>query len=384
MTAKTIRGDPLSVQVRRLGRYRLEGVLGYGGMAVVYLGYDAELDRQVAIKLLADNLASDAGLRQRFLREAKLAGRLTHPNIVHVYDAGEQDGRPYIVMEYVAGETLAEVLARERRLAPAAAVRLAMQACAGLEHAHAAGLVHRDIKPQNLLLREDGTLKVADFGIARSAHGTRLTEIGSILGTAAYLAPEQAAGEEVSAATDVYALGVVLFQLLTGVTPYSYETLTQLLVGQQTQPVPAVSDYAPAVPAALEQLVMRCLARLSEYRPRSAAALAQELQATMPDLPACPLRGTHASEAPTALGRGATAPYANVPRADRRLSRFAQLGLKQLLVAAAVAVAMILLVVALASGGGSDDGPGPTPAPAEKPALEQARELSSWLRSHTR
>jgi serine/threonine protein kinase len=176
------------------GRYRLERPLGHGGMASVYLALDTELDRPVAVKLLAENLSGDESFRVRFVREARLAAGLSHPNVVGVYDAGEEDGRPYIVMELVEGETLADVLARRKRLPPDVAVGLALQACAGLERAHAAGLVHRDVKPQNLLVRRDGTLKVADFGIARAAEATALTQVGTVLGTAAYLSPEQLAG----------------------------------------------------------------------------------------------------------------------------------------------------------------------------------------------
>ena len=182
------------------GRYRLERPLGHGGMATVYLAHDEELHRPVAIKLLAERLAGDADFRTRFLREARLAARLSHPNIVTVYDAGEaEDGRPYIVMEYVPGTTFAEL----GQIAPGEAVELAIQASRGLAHAHTAGLVHRDVKPQNLLLREDGTVKVADFGIARAAETTALTQVGTVLGTAAYLSPEQALGEQVTAAADI-------------------------------------------------------------------------------------------------------------------------------------------------------------------------------------
>ena len=204
------------------GRYRLERPLGHGGMASVYLAHDAELDRPVAVKLLAESLAGDTAFRRRFLREARLAARLSHPNVVAVFDAGEADGgRPYIVMEYVEGTTLED----RGPLPPAEGVALAVQACHGLAHAHAAGLVHRDVKPHNLLLRTDGTLKVADFGIARAAEATALTQVGTVLGTAAYLAPEQAAGEEVTAAADVYSLGAVLYELLTGRPPYEPASL---------------------------------------------------------------------------------------------------------------------------------------------------------------
>jgi serine/threonine-protein kinase len=168
-------------------------------MAVVYLAHDEELHRRVAIKVLAEHLAGDDNFRARFLQESKLAGRLSHPNVVQVYDAGETDRSPYIVMEYVPGDTIAQ----RGKLSYRDAVPLALQACAGLEHAHGAGLIHRDVKPANLLVREDNVLKVADFGIARAAELTRLTQHGTVLGTAAYLSPEQAAGEEVTTATDI-------------------------------------------------------------------------------------------------------------------------------------------------------------------------------------
>ena len=170
----------------------------------------------MALKRLAENLARDEDLRRRFIREARLAARLAHPNVVRVFDVGDDDGRPFIAMEYVDGETLAELIARRGPLPAPEAAALGIQICAGLAAAHAAGLVHRDVKPQNLLLGSDGVLKLGDFGIAVGHEGTRLTLAGTVLGTAGYLAPEQARGEQVTAAADVYAVGAVLFELLDG------------------------------------------------------------------------------------------------------------------------------------------------------------------------
>jgi eukaryotic-like serine/threonine-protein kinase len=333
------------------GRYRLERPLGRGGMGSVYLAHDAELDRPVAVKLLAESLAGDTAFRTRFLREARLAARLSHPNVVAVFDAGEADGgRPYIVMEYVDGTTL------EGRgpLPPAEAVALAVQACHGLAHAHAAGLVHRDVKPHNLLLRRDGTLKVADFGIARAAEATALTQIGSVLGTAAYLAPEQASGEEVTAAADVYSLGAVLYELLAGRPPYEPASLADLADPPEIRPV---SELAPDVPRRVEDAVMHSLARNPAYRPASADELAREL-----------------GDQPTAATRVAsTAP------ARRRHTRW-------LALPAAAAIGVVAGGIVLATSDDSKPPPRPAPAtvrpiPPGANAQEQARNVAAWLRA---
>lgn len=341
-------------------RYRIERPLGQGGMATVYLAHDEELDRPVALKILAENLAGDATFRVRFEREARLAARLSHPNVVRVFDVGERDGRPFIVMEYVEGDTLADELGRHGTLPPDRAVDLALQICSGLEAAHASGLVHRDVKPRNLLLRPDGVLKIADFGIARAAESTRLTEIGTILGTAAYLAPEQAEGAEATPAADLYSVGAVLYELLTGRVPYTATSLVELLAKQQA----GVPAPIAGVPAWLELAVIRCLEPDPLERPASAGELAGELAvAPAPTIP---------------LERGASGPPVLHIGSQRR-----RWGVVVLLALALVA----LYFIVRSRNTGTPAPPPPAkvaPIPAGKTPAEEARNLAAWLRAHSR
>jgi len=346
-------------------------------MATVDLAHDVELERPVALKRLAENLARDEDLQRRFLREARLAARLAHPNVVRVFDVGEDDGRPFIAMEYVEGETLAELVAQRAPLPAAEAARLGTQMCAGLAAAHAAGLVHRDVKPQNLLLRTDGVLKLGDFGIAAGHDGTRLTLAGTVLGTAGYLAPEQARGEEVTAAADIYAVGAVLYELLTGEPSRTAGSLAELGSEDGFGP-PDLGARVPSAPRELVAAVNACLSARPENRPPSAAALARLLAPV-------------ASEAETLSLPPDPAQRATEIRArpDRTRSRWAGRRLAAIAALVVAAVAGLVAAVALSGGGGNaSPPPGSTsqtvtpPAPATNVA-DQARNLETWLKQHS-
>jgi len=258
------------------GRYELGDRLGSGGMSTVYRASDKVLERTVAVKVLAEHLSDDEKFVARFRREALAVARLIHPNIVQVYDTGVDDARHFIVMEYVEGRSGAQLLQTEGRLGPEVSVQVGVQACSGLEYAHRQGIIHRDVKPGNLMViggpaggrtrggghdppTDEMTVKLADFGIARAAEQTRLTQVGSVVGTAAYLAPEQARGEEATPAADVFALGVVIYQLLTGRLPWEGSTLAELAIRRENERPLSPSSYDPAVGEELSTAVLRAL-----------------------------------------------------------------------------------------------------------------------------
>jgi eukaryotic-like serine/threonine-protein kinase len=308
MTADTLFAD----------RYRLERRLGVGGMATVQLAMDTRLERRVAVKLLAEHLAADSNFVSRFRREALAAARLVHPNIVQVFDFGaeESTGRQYIVMEFVDGPSCAEILRELGRLEPDDAVSILIQACRGLDYAHRNGVVHRDVKPGNLLRgRDGGQVKLADFGIAKATEHSDMTKVGSVLGTAAYLSPEQARGEPAGPASDLYALGVVSYQLLAGRLPYEAASLTDLARQQDTVAPPPLHEVDPAIPRTLSLVVARALAREPGERFADAAsmesALAGAVRGVAPPEPTEATRAMDETEATQALERTAlTTPLA--------------------------------------------------------------------------
>ncbi|MEA2418831.1 MAG: eukaryotic-like serine/threonine-protein kinase, partial [Thermoleophilaceae bacterium] len=263
-------------------RYEIERRLGAGGMSTVFLATDSVLERAVAIKLLAEHLAEDEDFVARFRREALSAARLQHPNVVQVFDSGQdpESQRHYIVMEYVDGPSAADLLREYKTLDIEQTVAIVRDACHGLDYAHRAGVVHRDVKPGNLLLSEEtGIVKLADFGIAKAAEQTRITQVGSVLGTAAYLSPEQARGDEAGPASDIYSLGVCAYQFLTGRLPHEYTSLTELALKQQQEVVEPISELRPEVPRELDEAIRLSLERDPGARYRSALEMADAIEA---------------------------------------------------------------------------------------------------------
>src|SRR6185369_4625765 len=284
------------------GRYETGERLGTGGMSSVYKATDRILERTVAVKILAEHLSDDERFVARFKREALAVARLIHPNIVQVYDTGLDEGRHYIVMEYVAGRSGAQILQRQGPVDAEIAAEIGIQACAGLDYAHRRGIIHRDVKPGNLMITGnpvgpgDTVVKLTDFGIARAIEQTRITQVGSVVGTAAYLSPEQVRGEEATPGTDVYALGVVLYQFLTGRLPYEGSSLAELAVRQQNEKPLPPSTYDSDIPEPLGAAVLRALEGDPSRRYASAEELANGLR-----------RGLEGEDVTLPLGEGTAA-----------------------------------------------------------------------------
>jgi eukaryotic-like serine/threonine-protein kinase len=261
------------------GRYRLEALIGTGGMAKVYRAMDTQLDRIVAVKILSEQFAADDSFVERFQREARTAAKLNNPNIVGVYDSGSERDVHYIVMEYVEGRTLADFLAQGGRLSPIKAVELAEAVATGLAAAHAQGIVHRDVKPGNVMVTRDGQVKVTDFGIARlTTTAETVAQTAAVLGTASYLSPEQAQGRPVDARTDIYSLGTVLYELLTGVPPFQGDTPVAVAYKhvQETPVLPSVRN--PEVAPQLDAIDMKAMAKNPQNRYQTANELREDLE----------------------------------------------------------------------------------------------------------
>ncbi len=403
------------------GRYRIERRLGAGGMSTVFQAEDTVLERAVAVKLLAEHLAQDEAFVARFRREALAAARLQHPNVVQVFDSGEdpESGRHFIVMEYVDGPSCADLLREHSQLGIEETVDIVRGSCHGLDYAHRAGVVHRDVKPGNLLVaQETGSVKLADFGIAKAAEQTRITQVGSVLGTAAYLSPEQARGGEAGPASDIYSLGVCAYQFLTGKLPHEYSSLTELALKQQDEEVEPVSIHRPDVPPELDRAIQLCLEREPDARYPSTLELARALDAALHGeqtevtqrlLTGAPLddtdatrplgdmtaatqalqtrpagaSGARARPAPISspTDAAARAPGSPAPTRDggrRRLGGF--LAILAVLMAGA---AITLAILAADGGGGEGRGSGIDPVNRDD-VQEQIDGVKRFLRDHTR
>jgi eukaryotic-like serine/threonine-protein kinase len=387
-------------------RYRLERRLGAGGMSTVFLAADTVLERPVAVKLLAEHLAEDDAFVARFRREAVAAARLQHPNVVQVYDSGRDPttGRHYIVMEYVDGPSCADLLREHGSLEIEGTVRIVADACHGLDYAHRAGVVHRDVKPGNLLVAsETGITKLADFGIAKAAEQTRITQVGSVLGTAAYLSPEQARGDEAGPASDIYSLGVCTYQFLAGQLPHQYSSLTELALKQQEGKVEPIRSHRPEVPSELDRAVRLCLEQPPEHRYASALELARALEAglrgedtaatrRLAGAPTDPGAITPLGEAPTAatrvLGsrtpapapvRRPAAPAPPRPAADPRRRAARRRVVAFLAFLAALAAIVVVALVLLTSSGNQSVQP-----VKRDDVRSQIQALRQFLREHSR
>ncbi len=331
-------------------RYELTELVGTGGMSSVYKAHDTLLERNVALKILHDHYADDDEFVERFKREARMAAQLSHPNIVTVIDRGHAGGRQFIVFEYIDGENLKEHLVRAGRLPVDEALELALEIAHGLAYAHQYGLVHRDVKPQNVLLNGDGRAKVTDFGIARSLdveHG--VTQTGTVLGTSNYIAPEQASGQRVDAQTDVYSLGVVLYELLAGDVPFPGETFVSVAMKHVNEPPPSLLDVRPDVPPRVAAAVDRALEKEPARRFPSMEAFAAELSACL-------------AEVANADGSGAATMIVPAAAAPARRPRRRRSWTWPLVIAGVVVLAIGAVAAGLLAFRNQDEKPTPVPA----------------------
>jgi serine/threonine-protein kinase len=325
------------------GRYEVEELVGHGGMSSVYKARDALLERHVALKILHEQYSTDEDFVERFKREARSVAQLQHPNIVTVIDRGEEEGRQYIVFEYIEGENLKEHVVRQGRLDVREALEIADEVARGLAFAHEQGLIHRDVKPQNVLLNGDGRAKVTDFGIARTVDVDGMTQTGTVLGTSNYIAPEQASGQPVDAHSDVYALGVVLYELLAGEVPFPGESFVAVAMKHMHEPAPNLLDVRGDVPLRVAAAVDRALEKDPEQRFPTMDAFAAELEACLAELDQGP-EGDQTMVIPSAR---------RAARRRKQVSRWPiVIGLLALLAIAAI-------VIGLIAAGGTNNGGAP-------------------------
>ena len=316
-------------------RYEVEELVGHGGMSSVYKAHDTLLERYVALKILHEQYNADADFVERFKREARAVAQLQHPNIVTVIDRGEEDDRQFIVFEFIDGENLKERVVRKGRLDVREALEIAVEIARGLSFAHSQGLIHRDVKPQNVLLNGDGRAKVTDFGIARSVEVDGMTQTGTVLGTSNYIAPEQASGQRVDTQSDVYALGIVLYEMLAGEVPFPGESFVAVAMKHVHEPPPNLLDVRRDVPIRVAAAVDRALEKDPEQRFGSMDAFASELEACLAELDSPDADDDRTMVIPARQRHGAQ---------RKQVSRWPILiGLLALLAVAAIVVGLLLI-----------------------------------------
>ena len=265
------------------GRYEIIKSIGEGGMANVYLAYDTILDRNVAIKVLRGDLANDEKFVRRFQREALSASSLSHPNIVAMYDVGEDNGLYYIVMEYVEGKTLKQLLKKRGSLTLSEAIDIMLQLTDGMAHAHDSYIVHRDLKPQNIMIQDDGQIKITDFGIAMALNSTQLTQTNSVMGSVHYLPPEQAAGKGATIKSDIYSMGIIFYELLTGELPFKGDSAVEIALKQMKEPLPDVHKLNNDIPQSIENIILKATAKNPKNRYDDAKSMHNDLLTALND-----------------------------------------------------------------------------------------------------
>jgi serine/threonine-protein kinase len=264
-------------------RYEVVRSIGEGGMANVYLGYDTILDRNVAIKVLRGDLSGDEKFVRRFQREALSASSLSHPNIVEMYDVGEDNGIYYIVMEYVEGQTLKQLLKRRGNLTLSETIDIMLQLTDGMAHAHDSYIIHRDLKPQNIMIQDDGQIKITDFGIAMALNSTQLTQTNSVMGSVHYLPPEQATGKGSTIKSDIYSMGIIFYELLTGSLPFKGENAVEIALKQMKEPLPNLREDNPSIPMSVENVILKSTAKNPKNRYSDSRAMHDDLLTVLDD-----------------------------------------------------------------------------------------------------
>ncbi len=264
-------------------RYQIIKSIGEGGMANVYLAYDTILDRNVAVKVLRGDLATDEKFVRRFQREALSASSLSHPNIVEVYDVGEDNNQYYIVMEYIEGKHLKELLKKRGKLTLSEVIDIMLQITDGMSVAHDAYIIHRDIKPQNIMIQENGVVKITDFGIAMAMNATQLTQTNSVMGSVHYLPPEQANGKGSTLQSDIYSMGILMYELLTGKLPYKGDNAVEIALKHLKESLPSIKEDLPDLPQSIENIIIRASSKNPKNRYADAREMHEDLLTCLDD-----------------------------------------------------------------------------------------------------